>query len=960
MMNIENARKALQKLIELYNRYKEDKAFIGNEKQACQSLIVPLIRDVLHWDTEDPAEFKTEVQQTGKRIDYVVSNQSISQFIVEAKAPSNSIFDDEKYYRQTLAYGYGKQKDFAILTNFKQIVILACQVQWRNPREAELARFDLLTATDEELKLLLAFEKEYWVKSGRENLLYLKVAKHKLAIPVDERLLDDMKHWREQLLRNIKENSKHNKFDFEDEQEFMHVEEEVQKFINRLIFICFCEDKELHEPYLKQYLHESRALKAGWLLSKIRDLFTDYRRIYDSDLFDKSDCDDFKIDDDKLLDIIEELREPKEKAAYDFKSIEADILGKTYENFIGHVQTGKKRFTEKEDIGKRKKGGIYYTPKYIVDYIVNNTVREEIKGKSFEEIKKVRILDPACGSGSFLRVAFDVLLEEAKRALKRDLSYEEKKELLENCIYGVDIDERAVGIAKFNLSLKLAERDKKLPMLRDNIHIGNSLIDDKEIAGFKAFKWEEEFKEIFDDGGFDVVIGNPPYIRIQTLSGKDVDYFNNAYKSATKNYDIYALFVEKGLSLLREGGILGFILPLKFFNADYGLGLRKVITENKSLYKIVDFKDFQVFDSVTTYTCLLFLKKSKNKNVEYIELTNANKLQQTRALTSDILSVAKQEHPNEQAWSFFSETTKSIMSKLLKTKLKLTNISTNIFQGIITGADKIYILVNNGNDSFYSQATEKEYRLENSIIYPLLKGSKHIRKYHVEQSNKYVIFPYEIMDNRATPISEKKLQKDFPKIYNYLLENKSVLQARDKGKMKGPKWYLFSRNQNLNRFGQEKLMTPSIAKRPSFTYDSKSTFFFVGSGGGGGGAYGITMKDKKLYLAILGILNSKVVAFFIQQTSSKFSGGYFAFNKQYIENIPIIIPDDGIRQKLEALVRVNLNLNEQLNKLGNKNTSETARLKAEIEKTDQEIDELVYKIYGITEEEEKIVEESLK
>lgn len=176
-----------------------------------------------------------------------------------------------------------------------------------------------------------------------------------------------------------------------------------------------------------------------------------------------------------------------------------------------HVQTGRKRFKEKEDIGKRKKEGIYYTPKYIVDYIVNNTVREYIKGKSFEEIKKAKVLDPACGSGSFLRVAFDVLVEESQKALKRPLNYEEKKELLLNCIYGVDLDKRAVEIAKFNLSLKLAERGQKLPVLRENIKHGNSLIDDKEVAGWDFFVWETEFKEIMQKGGFDVVVGNPPW-----------------------------------------------------------------------------------------------------------------------------------------------------------------------------------------------------------------------------------------------------------------------------------------------------------------------------------------------------------------------------------------------------------------------------------------------------------------
>ncbi len=130
MMNLETARKALQKLIDRYNLNKDDKSFTGNEKQACLSLIVPLVKEILHWDVEDPAEFKTEVSQSGKRIDYVVANQGISQFITEAKAPSKDIFDNEAYYKQALAYGYGKQKDFAILTNFRQVVILACQVQW--------------------------------------------------------------------------------------------------------------------------------------------------------------------------------------------------------------------------------------------------------------------------------------------------------------------------------------------------------------------------------------------------------------------------------------------------------------------------------------------------------------------------------------------------------------------------------------------------------------------------------------------------------------------------------------------------------------------------------------------------------------------------------------------------------------------------------------------------------------
>src|SRR3989344_3762018 len=617
-MGIAEARKELQKLVDKYNtQFKENRDLLSNEKQACRSLIEPLIQHLLHWDVDDPSELRTEFSQSGKRIDYVVQNQGISQFIVEAKAPSRDIFDNDDFYQQALEYGYGKQKDFAILTNFRQVVILACQIKVRVPREAELMRFNLLSATDDELNALLAFEKAYWIEKGRDNLLYSKLVKRDRSIPVDERLLEDMKQWREQLLRNIKQHSRSNKFDFDDEQEFMRAEEEVQKFIDRLIFICFCEDKELHEPHLKQLANDKKNrfdMAPDWLLGNVRDLFAEYRRVYDSDLFDKSEADSLKIDDKEIMEVIVQLREPKGRVTYNFKSIEADILGKTYENFIGHVQTGKKRFKEKEDIGKRKKSGIYYTPKYIVDYIVNNTVRSYIKGKSFEEIKKVKILDPACGSGSFLRVAFDVLVEECERSLKRKLTYEEKMELLTNCIFGVDLDERAVEIAKFNLSLKLAERGKPLPVLGENIRLGNSLIDDKNIAGWNFFVWEEEFKEIMNNGGFDVVVGNPPYVKARDSKNPTSRKYMETcgqYETLYKMWDLYIAFVEKSIKLLKPNGCFSMIIPDTIGEADYTIKLVEIIIHKYSLYQIDFFPHLEVFPGVGIRNKIIFVKNSK-------------------------------------------------------------------------------------------------------------------------------------------------------------------------------------------------------------------------------------------------------------------------------------------------------------------------------------------------------------
>jgi len=873
IMEITEAKKILQKLIDLYHNYKDDKSFIGNEKQACQSLIIPLIRDILHWNTDNPAEFKTEVSQSGKRIDYVVCNNGISQFIVEAKAPIKDIFDDEDYYKQALAYGYGKQKDFAILTNFKQVVILACQVQWRVPREAELARLELLTAKDEDIGLLLAFEKEHWATAGKENILYSRLLKHTKTIPVDVRLLEDMKYWRERLLSNIQENSRFNRFDFEDKQEFMHIEEEIQRFIDRFIFICFCEDKEIHEPHLKQLMldkNERFSLKPGWLLDKIQEIFVEYRRIYDSDLFDKGDCDEFKIDDAKILVVIEQLREPKGKVAYDFKSIEADILGKTYENFIGHVQTGKKRFKEKEDFGKRKREGIYYTPRYIVDYIINNTIREYLQGKSFEGIKKVKILDPACGSGSFLRVAFDVLVEESEKVLKRSLTYEEKKELLLNCIFGVDLDERAVEIAKFNLSLKMAEGGKSLPVLRENIRVGNSLIEDKAIAGYKAFIWKEEFKEIMEKGGFDVVVGNPPYVNNRNLPKKEKAFIEENYKTAYQQYDLYVLFYELAFKLVKEGGYIGLITPNKFAITKYGFPLRKLLLDY-TILKVVDVSQLSVFGDVSTYPYIVILQKVKSKTNSKIKMYSPSSFELEKSSSQEI----KQSEliPEKQFIFNINSSQRDVISKIEGDRV------IEIYRAKPTSKD-----INNSGEC-------------------LALTNKDIRKYGFNPT-----------DNKI------KRRKE---------------------------WLI----------GVPAILLKKICFVPTATLLNNDKYIPVNT------IYVIHSKDRKIKMGyLLGILNSKVIAYY---TRTKYGltamrGGFIELRTFEIEDLPIKTVPEPQQQPLIRLVDKILSLNKRLNELKDKSPDEKIKIEAEIKKTDCEIDELVYKLYGITEEEKKIVKESLK
>ena len=365
-----------------------------------------------------------------------------------------------------------------------------------------------------------------------------------------------------------------------------------------------------------------------------------------------------------VVEIIESLYPPK--SPYNFAIIGVDLLGTIYEKYLGKtIRLTDKRVKIEEKPEVRKAGGVFYTPKWVVAYIVDRTVGSLIEGKSPEQIKDIHVLDPACGSGSFLIEAVDRLFEyhlkyyetyprEAKRhelfpnvvtaydedgnAIPR-LSIYKKGEILRDCVFGVDLDPQAVEITMMSLYIKVLEGERALPhnkellpSLSKNIRCGNSLIgfdfldqqtlvpeaDKERVNCFDWFSNETGFgRYINETRGFDAIIGNPPYIRIQTMkewAPKEAEYFNKKYKTAENgNYDIYVVFVEKATQLLDTNGLFGFILPNKFFQAEYGNNLRELLTKNNYLREIVNFGDEQVFEEVTTYTNLLFLNKNNKK-----------------------------------------------------------------------------------------------------------------------------------------------------------------------------------------------------------------------------------------------------------------------------------------------------------------------------------------------------------
>ena len=448
------------------------------------------------------------------------------------------------------------------------------------------------------------------------------------------------------------------------------------------------------------------------------------------------------IDDKPLRDIIRNLYFPD--SPYEFSVLPAEILGQVYEQFLGKVirltPGGQAKVEEKPEV--RKAGGVYYTPAYIVDYIVENTVASCSEGQDRrKQAAKLRILDPACGSGSFLIGAYQFLLDWHRDRYVADdpernargrnpvlyrsvsgqwkLTTAERKRILLNNIYGVDIDPQAVEVTKLSLLLKVLEgeseetlanqlrlfHERALPDLAGNIKCGNSLIgpdyynghqlnmlDEEERYRINVFDWKAEFPAIFKAGGFDAVIGNPPYVSIQTMNERgpeEVNYFNSRYSSAgVGNYDIYVVFVERGLSLLNSRGLLGFILPSKFFATDYGRPLRGLLSRTRALAAIADFRHEQVFAQATTYTCLLFLSRSPCDSLEYAVCSPPQVIQEGSPSGFSVDSNTITDAP----WTFVPKDSHDLIEKIRNQGTRLLDLPSRISRGSSTGDDEVFIL----------------------------------------------------------------------------------------------------------------------------------------------------------------------------------------------------------------------------------------------------------------------------
>ncbi len=615
---------------------------------------------------------------------------------------------------------------------------------------------------------------------------------------------------------------------------------------------------------------------------------------------------------------------------------------------------------------------------------------------------------------------------------RNELDYGRKLYLIENCLYGVDIQSIAVQIAKmrFFISLIVDQRVdpdapnlgvRPLPNLETKFVAANTLIgiekpkqmllrnpqidakeaelrrvrekqfiartisskakcreQDKKLRGeiaelLRSDGWGDTTAKqlaawdpydqnasapFFDPEwmfgvreGFDVVIGNPPYVRIQTLNQTDKNHaawIKENYASAAKgNSDLYVVFVERGLQLLESQGQLAYILPHKFFNAQYGKPLRELVAEGKRLRHVVHFGDQQIFPGATNYVCLLFLAKGGTDTCRWVRADDLPAWLQTQLGTEDVFPARS---VTAAEWNFVVGKGSRLFDRLKAMPLRLEDTTERIFQGIKTSADKIYIVEEVSRTKsevcIFSHQTEQEHRLEPDLLHPLIKGGDS-KSYAMSRTNRLILFPYAKNDSdKADLIPASLFKKQYPLTWTYLEKNRHVLEEREDGRMKHAGWYGYIYPKALDVMSLPKLFTPDLAPVAAFSYDSTGEVFFTGGVAGG---YGILPKPGIRPEFLLALLNSRLLDSFLHQIATQMRGGWFSYEARFIRQLPIRLlnlSDAAERAQHDAIVKL---VKRILSAKAADPAAHTAALA-------REIDGIVYELYGLTEEEIAIAE----
>jgi len=949
---MEETKEKIKKLIERYERLTPEQKKKYNEMTTRKDFIIPLF-EALGWDVynHDQNEVIEEQSAVEGAVDYSFRINNISQFLLEAKALKVDL-EKAEWAQQSVDYAWNMGVDWVVLTDFEGLKLFNAEEDVSVPRAIKeftykeyLTKFEDLWILSKESFLNGALDKEaqnWGIKAKR--------------LEVTEKLAKDLMEWRDELFNNF--------IRWNEDKKEEEIDEAVQRILDRLIFIRSCEDRKIEEKKIWPVFQKWELDKSDYNFMKVlRPIFKYYDETYNSNLFKEHFCENLDTDGSPFHKVIKDLYgNEKTGIRYNFAAIKPDVLGAVYEQYLGHIlKKSKKKNDADKSKAKRKEQGIYYTPSFIVDYVVENTLSKIIKEKSLTEIQNLKILDPACGSGSFLIKAFDVIdnaLKELRRPKDVSDNMHRKYGILSN-ICGVDLDEQAIEITRLNLLLKAIEPNCKLPYLSDNTKVGNSLISGTEgelkkrfgnnWKDKKPFSWQQEFPEVFkgNNPGFDVIVGNPPYIKEFVNKGAFDGLHDSPYYQG--KMDIWTMFACVAIDLLKDGGLLGFIAPNNWITNAGASIFRNKILRGGELKSFIDFGNYKVFKEAGIQTMIFIFEKgkpSKKYVVDYLKI-NDKDIKEEKLVSALINKKTKINIEPEKLINkniTFTESELEAILEKIQSKKNFELTDKEVGQGIVCPqeyvidkhlplllkdskpGDGIFVLK---SDEVKNLGLNKE---ETEIMKPFYT-TEEISRYFADKQNKlWIIY------------SDKKVNRNidkYQKIKQHLQKYASVITS-DFGPF------------GLHRARDSKFfMGPSIfsirkTNKPQFSYVDFPCYVSQ--------TYFIISTDRIDLKFLMGLLNSRM-AYFWLKNKGKLQGDLLQVDKEPLLEIPICVGNKDQQKEIIILVDKMLKLNKEFQKTTEK-SDKWYKIQKEIEKTDKIIDQKVYGLYRLTKEEIKIVEEN--
>lgn len=977
-------------LVERFIKAKEE----GKLDYASEETIRTWINELLSlfgWDVQNTHQVLQErtlekdkrdklrgIGSTNVRPDYTLANGSVPLSFIDAKSLDVNIAESKESSFQIRSYGWSIGAMFSIVTNFEQFAVYECSIMPHISDESNVCRVALYSCKEyvDNLEMM-----SFFLDRGKVISRQLDSIPH-AEETLDQRFSKSLSEIRVKLAESIL----HENDGINENQ----INSYVQIILNRILFIRVCEARGMEEDGLLNKFAESDFWK-----NFRESSYLNFYNHYDGPMFSRiAELQGLSIDNEVFKQLLNYLYYP---SPYRFDVIPLKTLSDMYDTFLGYKLAIRNGMIVNELKPEYKKSnGAVTTPEHIVNKVIDSTMPEEIlDDMSIDDIMNLDIVDPACGSGAFLVGAYnhisDIVLKKVADGESVDrslilfdksnnpiLTIKGRKTLINNCIHGVDINPEAVEVARMSLSLKILDGytpeqfetagflgSKILNGVGENVRCGNSLVSsdildivpsiaDKldEYESTNVFSWNDAFPKVFKKGGFDFVVGNPPYIEVRNYNAglpSMAKYIKNKYYSCKKDkVDLAIPFIEKGISLLNDKGRMGYIVQKRFFKTDYGEALRKGISENKQLLKIHDYAENDLFSGVITYVAIIVCGHNNSGFVEFSD---------SKGEKIDI----PQECLNGSSWNLGNPDLLQLTDRLARKHGVLGSVcSVNV--GIqVLWRDAYQVKVSYIKDGFIHGGTKLDNNviLEEAACRALLCNEK-IESFCQPELKTYVLFPYHISTkSKATRIPFSEYKRLYPKAGEYLAKYKSTILSnvqtqpeRVKGLDKDEYWHIYTRESHLCDEGR-KVCVPMTSKEPVATclkdnkvYCDNANMFYL--------RFDNEATDR-MY-AVAAIINSTPFATMAKMFANPQQNGYFKFSKQFLTPVPF--PCQAFRDnspEIKELADLGRSISEIKDRISSTNAGANNRFSSLLRHKYSRIDEICRTMYGVKDDEYRLL-----